>query len=388
LQIDASRLVVESYGFGLAVPISLPVDIGLGAGEIISLDVKVTQDGSAGPVSVVLAGKLALKGLPELRDGMSTTISSGVHEYSQIDVQTQTITPADRNGPILLRSTSSVKIAKDISVEAGPMPTNAQNLCPGGPGGGTGGKGGSGLGAGGAGSAGTGPYAGLTSGNPGRFESSDQGLAQFLSSTQNRSSGGAGGNGAVVGGQGGRGGGGGGAIEIVAGGNLEVGAINARGIDGDNGALGGQKGGGGSGGIIILRAGGSLKAGNLDVTGRGAGQSGRARYDAGGTTMLPSGQFGDGHYHGPMFVDPPLITRSEAPEITVAGRPLAGFRYFVINEKGAASEPTDGTIGAAGTTKFKIGQDLALGASQLCLVVPGADAASDTRNCAYIGYLR
>jgi hypothetical protein len=215
------------------------------------------------------------------------------------------------------------------------------------------------------------------------------GLSQLAASALNRSSGGAGGNGAVVGGEGGRGGGGGGAIEIAAGGDLEVGSISARGVDGDNGTLiGAQKGGGGSGGVVLLRAGRDLKAGDLDVGGGGAGQKGRARYDAGGAAVVSSGELGAGHYRGPMFVDAPLTTRVKAPELTVAGKPLAEYRYFTIDAAGTASQLVDEMIGADGTAQITLRQALTPGSSQICLVVAGGDGTSDTRNCIYIAYVR
>jgi hypothetical protein len=390
--IDHEKLEVETYGERIAVPITVPVDPMLREGQVLALDVTITQDGSVGPVtSMPLKAKLELKGLDELRDdqGPTRTLTGGFHEFSQIDVTTTELIAADNQAdPIILRSTSSVKIGRPISVDAKDLPACPPLMpepCQGGLGGPAGGAGGvGGKITNGVGGPGSGPAPGLTAGAPGRFQGTDVGLARFMTSTENRSSGGAGGNGNLLG-KGGGGGGGGGAIEISAGGDLEVGAISARGTGG--GMAPGQAGGGGTGGVILLRAGGALKAGDLDVGSRGSGQAGRARYDAAGAVTVSDGALGAGHYRGPMFVDAPLITRSKTPDLTVAGKPLTVFQYFIINEARESSELFEETTGAAGNVVITLRQPLERGANQLCLVVDGGTASSDTRNCVSLAYL-
>jgi hypothetical protein len=117
------------------------------------------------------------------------------------------------------------------------------------------------------------------------------------------------------------------------------------------------------------------------------GARGRARYDAGGTVMLPAGELGT-HYRGPMFVAPPLVTQQAAVALMVTGTPLAVFRYFAIDEGGVASSLSDATLGSEGNVRITLRDQLQPGLNQLCLVVAGASATSDTRNCIDIAYLR
>jgi hypothetical protein len=379
IEIDNVNLAVGEHGLQLAVPVSLPIDMTLGASATIPLDVQVTQECAEGPVSVSLSGMLAFQGLDELTDANAnmpaTGLTGGVHEYSQIDVPTKALAiAAGQTSPIVLRSRSSVKIVKDIIV-------SAQGRT-GGPAGGTGGTGGSGLG--GAGTPGTGPAPGLPSGGPGGFDNSDPGLNTL--NTPNRSSGGAGGDGSTLG-TGGSGGGGGGSIEISAGGDLQVGMVLAHGAAGTAGSGGAGAGGGGSGGVILLRAGGTLAAGDIDVSGGGAGARGRARYDAGGTAMVSSGPMGTDHLRGPMFKDLPNSFGTPKPPFTVVGKQLTAFKVFFIKPDGGVSTPKELLFGSDGTTRVTLSEELAPGANQLCLVTKSGDATSETRNCADVAYL-
>lgn len=381
LEIDSAKLEVGEYGEQLAVPITLPVDPTFPAGSPVAFDVTVAQDCIEGQKTATIPGRLTYRPLNELTDGGMTTpllIDGGVHEFSQIDVVTRVITPGpnNKNRPIVLRSTSSVKIAKAISVNA--------NATIGGNGAGNGGAGGSGLG--GAGSPGTGPKPGLSSGNPGGFHTDDPGLTTL--EEPNRGSGGAGGNGSALG-PGGDGGGGGGSIEISAGGNLEVGAITARGAAGQGGAGGGAAGGGGSGGVIFLRAGGTLTAmGDIDVRSLGTGARGLARYDARGMAMVRPGETGTGHYRGPMVVMYPMIVRSPTPAFTVVGKPLESFQYFAIKQGGAVSAVSTALAGADGTARVVFTEKLAPGANQICVIPTPGTPTAETRNCVSIAYLQ
>lgn len=371
MTIDNANLEIGDFGTLLAVSIVLPIDATL-KDEMVPLDVTVAQDCPGGRVTKTITQKLALKTLAELTDAAAPLLG-GVHEYSQINVEAGTLAPAlNQTSPIILRSTSSVKITNAISLDAAGRT--------GGPAGGTGGLGGAALG--GVGTPGTGPAAGQPSAGVGRFDNTDLGLSTL--SNPNRGSGGAGCDGSVLG-AGGNGGGSGGSIEIFAAGTLEVAAISARGAAGAPGAAG--AGGGGSGGVILLRAGGALTAGNINVAGGGTGHPGRARYDAGGPATVSEGPLGDEHYRGPMFVDPPLMTRSATPELTVSAKPLSGARYFFVNNSGNLRGPFDITIGGEGTSRITPNEDLYRGSNQICLVVEKATATSATRNCIDLAYL-
>lgn len=380
LTLDGAKLQTDILGELLAVPITLSVDATLPSTETVPLDITVAQDCPEGRVQKVLSGKLSLKGLDELVDGTAMiALDAGIHEYSQINVATSTIVPGTVSGPLILRSMSSVNIAKPIVVSA---PAPSASASPGGPAGGQGGAGGTGLG--GAGTPGAGPSAGQPSGGPGRFDSPDFGLSTL--NNPNRSSGGAGGDGAVVGGKGGRGGGGGGSIEITAAGDLKIDIVAARGATGQGGSFGGASGGGGSGGVVLVRAGGTLTTGDLDVSGGGNGHPGRARYDAAGTV---TGPLGPEHYRGPMFLDPPQLTREGMPALMVVGKPLSQFRYFFLNNTGdQVKGPFNGTIAGNGMARVTPPEQLYRGLNQVCVVVEGGSTTSDTRNCVDIAYLK
>jgi hypothetical protein len=375
---DHAKIEVGAYGEQLALPVTLPVAPMLRANETITLDVTVEQDCAERRVSAMLLGKLTLKGLDELTSA-TAPLEGGLHEYSRIDVATGTLAyPSDAipTSPIILRSTSSVKIANSILLDA------MERI--GGAAGGTGGVGGSA--AGGNGTPGTGPNPGQPPGGPGGFDTTDPGLNTL--SNPNGSSGGAGGAGAVAG-TGGDGGGGGGSIEITAGGDLQVSDISAHGAAGKaGGGVGGTAGGGGSGGVILLRAGAALTAGKIDVSGGGTGAAGRARYDAGGAATVPEGSFGTAHLRGPMFARPPFAVRSPRPDLMVVGKPLSAFKYFFIKPGGGVSALSGAVFGADGTATVSPQEDLVPGANEICLVTDSGTTASETRNCVSIAYLR
>jgi hypothetical protein len=375
MTIDDAKLDVGSRGEQLSLSIALPVDPVLRAGETIALDVKVEQDCIEGRVSGTIPGMLKLKGLDELTSA-AMLLQGGVREFSQINVLTGTATNPGGTSPVVLRSMSSVKIASDISVDA--------NGKTGGPAGGTGGVGGTGLS--GVGAPGTGPMPGMASGNSGGFDNSDPGLNTL--SNPNRSSGGAGGDAGLALARGGDGGGGGGSIEITAGGDLQVAAITAHGAVGQPGQNGGAAGGSGSGGVIILRAGGTLMAGNIDVRSLGSGARGRARYDAGGMATVKGGEFGSDHLRGPMFSELPFAFHKAKPDFMVVGKPLSGFKYFFLKQGGGVSSVSDALFNGDGTAKVVLSDELEPGANQICLITEAGMPTSETRNCAYIGYLR
>jgi hypothetical protein len=383
IMVDKSKLEVETHGLRVMVPISLPVDEGLGKDQTVPLDVQVTQDGSAGPVSVMLTGKLALKGLPELKAPPMGGLVGEVGEYSQIAITSGTITTAmNQPRPVILRSRSSVEITPNISVSALGQA--------GGPGGGRGGDGGAGGLAPGPGMEGEGPAGGAPPGGAAGFLNEDVGIGAFATTgTVNRGSGGAGGDGTLLGAAGAAGGGGGGSIEITAAGDLTIASISAKGA-GPVG--GGNPGGGGSGGVVLLRAGGALTAtGTIDLTGGGtgagggAGARGRARYDAGGTT---TGDSLMGLFRGPSFVNLPLVTRSLKPELTIIGKPFTRFQYYFTDASGGNVQgPFSVTVGEGAAT-FTVEKGLNRGLNRICLLVEDAALDSDTRNCVDLVYFQ
>jgi hypothetical protein len=395
LTIDPTKLEVGETGTHLAVPVSLPVDPMLPANELVPLDVSVAQDCPDARVTGTIQGQLVLKGLDELTG--STSLTGGVHEYSQIDVQTGVLGPApNQTSPIILRSMSSVRIASTISV-------NAPDLR-GGPAGGSGGAPGQVYG--GLSHPGTGPCPGLSSGSGGCFDTT----APWLNTLDNptRGSGGAG-NEAILDSfgatcDGGAGGGGGGSIEISADGHLQLAAITARGARGGDGCsrmigsgqvvVFGFGGGGGSGGVILLRAGGTLIAGSIEVQGGdggarsgGAGAPGRARYDAAGAVALPDGTLGTGHFRGPMFAELPLTFRNARPELTLVGTPLSMFKYYLIRPGGAVGPLFTAMFDMNGAVSTPLPEDLVPGANLLCVVADATTVMTEIRNCVSVAYL-
>lgn len=377
LTVDDAQLVVSADGTRLAVPVTLPVDPSLAAGESIELVVTVTQDAPSGPVSADVPGGLRVAGLDELTAAPATGFPGGTSHYSRIELTTGAIRAATgTTEPIVLRSTSSITLAPEVTVDV------SASGRTGGPGGGTGGTGGAGgLTGGNAGTAGTGPAPGLPSGGPGRFEGDDQ-LTSLAG--KNRGSGGAGGDGEGVfnGSAGGDGGGGGGSLALLADGELSVGDIAATGAAGQTAT---NPGGGGSGGVVWLRAGGTLTAGSIDVASQGNGQPGRVRVDAAGALTVTSPAAA---YRGPMFEAAPSIVTAATPSLTVIGNPLTTFQYYVMDATGAqVSQVVNQTIAVSGRVTFEVTAPLHHGLNQVCLLVPGASPASETRSCIQLAYL-
>ncbi len=372
--LQTQMMQIDANGRRLAIPLALPVDPDLAAGETIVFDVTVSQTAAGGAVvTQTLPGALTLRGLDEL-DGPAPAMGFVENaEYSKINITMGTVKSMSANAPLQLRSTSSITIA--------PAATVAFNAAgsTGGPGGFNGGAGGvadalnPGLGARGAGPAGGAPMGGDAG------WSGDAQLTTF--GEPNRGSGGGGGmGGGLLQPSGGAGGGGGGAVQLVAAGDLTVGNISARGVAGAGGQ---QQGGGGSGGVILLRAGGALTAGTLDVT--GFPTPGRVRYDAGGTATVMNAA---SHHRGPMVETAPLITTDETPQLTVTGQPLSTFSYYVTSEDGAGVRgPVGHTVPANGVTTFSMTEALFPGLNTVCLIVADAALTSDTRNCVSIAHL-
>jgi hypothetical protein len=372
--VDNAALQIDANGRRLAIPVTVPVDEELGAGETVTLDVTVTQDGTFGPVSKTLEGALVLRGLAELDGNAPGGFPAGISEFSRVHITSGTLVAASgATSPVRIRSRSSLTIDTQSSANV-----SAVGQSPG-PGGGAGGMGGAGgLLSGSAGKAGGGPAPGQTSGANASYIGDSQ-LTTL--DNPNRSSGGAGGNGALLGQRGGNGGGGGGSIELTAAGDLTIKDVLARGAAGESRGVA-NVGGGGSGGIVFLRAGGAVTAGTIDVGGHPT--PGRVRIDAGTSVTVAQ----EGYYRGPMFVSVPLITTEQRPQITVSGGPLTGFRYFIVSEDGAdVRGPFDETIANNGLKTLSLAADLYPGLNELCLLVEGAIATSDTRTCIHVAHL-
>lgn len=372
LMVDLAGIDVEANGRRLAVPITLPVDdrgaTGLNAGDMIPLDITVIQTVPGGPtITRMLPSALNLRGLNELRGTSPAGGFPASSEYSEINLTGGTV--GGTTGliePVVIRATASITLGSTVTT------TVSAALRTPGPAGGLGGMGGAALGN--PGMPGAGPAPGAPSGGIGRYEGDEQ-LTSLKD--KNRGSGGAGGDGSVLG-AGGDGGGGGGSIALLAGGDVTVGNITAR------GGMQTTTGGGGSGGVVLVRAGGNLMAGTIDVTSAGSGQPGRGRFDA------KAGMPGNASslFRGPMFVDPPLISNEQKPMVTVVGQASKTFKYFFTSAEGLGesilfSEDLLGT----GTKTFPLAGPLFPGLNTLCLVVDGGDKTSETRNCVDIALL-
>lgn len=380
--VDNAKLQVADNGNLLAVPISLAVDSDLGAGAFIRLDVSVTQQTAAGPVTRTLSGLdedapvLMLRGLGELTEATST-LAAGTYEYSRVAIA-GTLTAQTGAAPLVVRATSSIAIGGAVRADATGRTA--------GPGGGAGGAGGPGsLVGNAAGEPGGGAGGGAPSGGGGKYTGDDQ-LTSL--GVRSRGSGGAGGNGGSLGAAGGAGGGGGGTVELTAGGDLSLGGGSAKGAAGLNGANGG---GGGGGGVVLLRSGGMLTVdGAIDVGPGGAGSPsggvgdpGRVRLDAPTLAMPLPG------FRGPtLAANTPLIVRTPTPTLSVLGQPNTTFSYFVRDATGGDSRgPEIGLFPANGMAVITLGIELFRGSNELCLIVEGASTASDTSTCVQLAYL-
>jgi hypothetical protein len=373
---------VDVYGHHIAVTLTAPVDTTLGAGEVISLDVKVTQDAGGTPVSQTLSGILTLQGRAEWDNNGTTSpaLAEGVNQFSRVNLTMGSI--AKTTGPVLVEATASINITDMVTANFDGTTTTA------GPGGNNGGAGATAVlltattGESGMGEAGGIGVAGAA-GRPADAYPGDDQLTTINKSEKraNASSGGAGGGvpaAGVLSPPGGRGGGGGGTISFLAGGDIAIGGtISAK---GSAGATGTTNGGAGSGGIILVRGGGDVSTAALDVGGPGA--AGRVRIDAGGVITTSVGA----SHRGPTFVNLPHVVNEEKPSFEVQGSPSKGIRYIVI--RGTDIEgPHDLTMGNNGRATITMGRPLQQGLNEICLLVEAAPAATYTRNCATIAHI-
>ena len=101
LTLDTASMQIDVYGHHLAIPIALPVDLNLLAGDVIPLDVRVTQDAGGTPVTQTLSNML----LPRSRGARSTentgttipALVAGVNKFSRVALTMGTI-PSRRRG--------------------------------------------------------------------------------------------------------------------------------------------------------------------------------------------------------------------------------------------------------------------------------------------------
>jgi hypothetical protein len=409
--------VIARNGNWIAIPVTVPVDIGLPKAAPIGIDITVTETIPAelggGTATSTLHGELALQGLDELTSASSIDTTTIQPLYSKVDLPVAiTFTGASR---AIIHAVSSIT-AKAITANGGDGGTAAATMmtaggCAGGgpasPGGCNGTIGGKGAGSstlGSAGGGGGGGFAadGNTGGQPsaggGGSQNGDELIAVY---DQNRAGGGGGGGNPTLG-TGGGGGGGGGSIELTAGSDIRLDAVSANGGNGEKAPAGGG-GGGGAGGLIMLRAAGSLTvSGSLSVNGGGvgkgtggngdggAGAAGRVRWDAqtGGVPAVASGTL----HRGPAFTVTTRVFREQpVADISLVGTPndilgvyaVSGGKTYLGTRTEAGPEVT---IGPGGSVTFH--QLLEQGLSQLCVTVAGGKlGTSEADKCIDVAFL-
>ena len=409
----------------IALQIVSEVDESLNEGAEESLDITVTQTGD-GCTDVTATTELKIRGLPEL-----TTFNGNVADLRPLYSKVMLAQPVVFSGtaPAIIRATSSIQMdaLSAVGVIGGQGSGNSAVATAGGnggPGGCSGGSAGNegncpnsngkgsrenGGGGGGAGFASDGATGGGTGAGGGGGQTGDSLLINLSNSgtSPNRASGGGGGRAALLG-NAGAGGGGGGIIELTAGGNIIVGAIDVHGgKGGDANALvgGAGAGGGGAGGAVLLRAGNMLTAKTVDVSGgvggvgttllgvRGDGgvaSAGRIRYDALVAEMPPAGLPAGRAIprQGPSFARAtPMVVQTATSPIDVIGSPDMVFDTFTTDR---TLDPESGEQGVSsgidGTAHF----DAALkpGYNRLCLLLEGGTMGRpEAQACVEIAYL-
>lgn len=410
--------VIASNGHWIAVPVTARVDPGLGQGELVALDVKVTQElppelGGDTP-SVVLQGRLALAGLKELTSETAPEVAGG---DLQTDMLEDTYSVVDLSGidsvrflgteRAMIRSMSSIT-AKQLTANgadggAGPAPGAVGGCGGGGPATGGGcdtnsGKPGTDGGLlGGAGGGGGGGHAdmgqagkGNGAGGGGSVTGDPLIMAYDAGSGPSPSragGGGGGGRSSTSLSDGGGGGAGGGTIELTARGDVTVDAISANGGAGRS-VTGVTGGGGGAGGIVMLRAGGALAAnGAISVAGGpggdgaqlagpdesdgGAGARGRVRWDA-RTGAAPTVSAGAVH-RGPAFTLPSRVFRTARAAISLNGTAGDGFTVHAFRD-GTSEVGARLFVGVGGALTFTY--ELLPGYTELCITLDGGQTGT------------
>lgn len=380
MTLDTANMQIDAYGTRIAIPITLPVDPDLPAGESIALDIRVTQDAGGTPIIATLTNKLVLEGRNEYKNTGTTVpaLVAGVNKFSSVDLSMGTLA-APPTGPVLIEATASITIAGPVVAAFNGTTTTA------GAGGNNGGPGAAAqllsATAGTDGQGVAGGQGGAQAGNPATAYQGDDQLTTINTTEKlaNASSGGGGGGVPAVSlTPGGRGGGGGGTVSLLAGGNITIaGTIAANGSAGQTGGVA-NPGGAGSGGIILVRGGGDVSVGLLEVGGPGV--PGRVRVDGKTITGTTTA------YRGPTFTNLPLIVNEEKPSFDVTGTPSKGIRYLVIRGTNIDG-PFDLTMGSNGQATIALANPLQPGLNEICLLVEAASASTYTRNCATVAHI-
>jgi hypothetical protein len=416
--------MVAANGDYIAVPITIAVD-GSQSTTTVPLTISVDENGAT---TQMLAGKLTLQPLPTLTGG--TVTFPLAERYARIAI---TGAPAfsGTQGPILLRSMSSITCAALGAKGAMPASTTAAGVagpggcagggegaaggCAGVVGGGGAGGGGGGGGGGGYGTAGTVGGGGGLGGALGPKHGSEL-IISYQGTTadgadRNQSSGGGGGAAAstTLGSKGGGGGGGGGTVELTAGGDINCGAVNVSGGNGadatstlSTAASGG--GGGGAGGVIVVRteagtitnttltaSGGAGGAGAGGGATGGQGGAGRIRVDTPGAlpTTAPTGVL----HRGLSFAAATMrVSTTDNPMVTLLGTAGDVFDMYVVDSAGVEhfGEPQNQTLDSNGMKTVTV--TLLAGYNRLCATLrPGMRNKDDRFNladtCVEIAYL-
>lgn len=384
--ITVGEVAIANDGNSFAALVKAGYMDAVGAPTMIPLTIEVSQPGAAAQTI-----DWSLQALDELRAGTQAPPPMG-----------KLISRVDVTGDLHFETGTAKAIVKAVGgiTVTGMLTANANGRDPGAGGCfggidnqpgecfGAGGAGATGAAGGGAGFAVAGAGGGgLGGGTAGPIAGDDlvRHYGDGSDAAMNRSAGGGGGSFA--------GGGGGGTLELTAGGNITVPALQAVGGTGGGGALGGG-GGGGAGGVIVLRAGGTLAfpatltvkggdGGNSAADG-GAGAVGRWRYDAAMTSGNPPAVDAlatPAPRRGPMIVRPAdPIFRTDDPTITIAGEGGVEVTIITIRPDGAPSEST--TQMTLGTTTTVRAPKLAIGLNKICVIVPGGSVANDeATNC-------
>jgi hypothetical protein len=426
VQLDLGTPVIAANGHWIAVPITTTVDEMLEQGELVMLDVKVTQELPAelggGTPTATLKGKLALRGLKELTAGATPEVTGSdidtarlEKQYSRVDLSGIPSARFVGGARAIIRSVSSISAVALVANGAGGANSGAGGggapARVGGCGGGAAGSGGDCGPSGGEAGAASGTLSTVGGGGGGGFATEgDRGsgsisgrggsatgdvLVATYDGPLNRAGGGGGGGNPSLAGKGGGGGGGGGSIELSAGGDLSVASITADGGAGGSGGAGGG-GGGGAGGLVLLRAGGALTVtGSISVAGGpggdgagdgdgGKGSDGRVRWDA-ATAAPPTVTATDATLHrGASFQLDTRVFRSATPSITVIG--TASDRFDVYwDQKGTRYTGASYSIGAAGAT---IAPTLREGFNRLCFTLAGGtQGTGEADTCVDVAFL-
>ncbi|HEX5059038.1 MAG TPA: hypothetical protein VFV99_06745 [Kofleriaceae bacterium] len=409
--ITVGATTVAMNGDYIAVEVSVAIDTNANAG-MTPLTITVMQNGGPGG-GVALTNKLSLQNLPQFPAGTSIATGSLAELYSDVNTGNVTFTGTARAS---VRSVSRIKMG-NITANGGNGSTNGAGGA--GPGACAGGapasnapclqSDGGGVGAGGDSGGGGGGFA--VAGNPGVTGDAGTGGAgggahgdnQIISFAAQGAGGGGGGKGALS--NSGGGGGGGGTIELTAGGNIEVGTIDAKGGAGGAGSsvlsLGASGGGGGgSGGTVVLRSdtgtivsgaiaatpGGGGASGGTGAGAGGAGAPGRVRVDV-ASGSLPSSN--PSLHRGPAFVNVPTVVTTNKVMLSMTGANADVVNAYVIPDDGMVhlGEPM-GMMFNNGMLSFQ--GVLLPGYNKLCVTLePGMRGHADTLadKCIELAYL-